>query len=168
MTEQELMESLQFVLRTIPDDDRADRVAAILDVIESSDAAAEFEATDRTVVGSSAAYAFQWEDVLNLGDIWDILKGTSAGLSPSELAKILVALVKGWAKLRSVRISLNERQFKVLRAVKQGNNTAEAIAAYTGLAVEDVTSVGAELEKLRYKQDIPILKVSGNSYSTDF
>lgn len=168
MTEQELNEALHFVLESVPAADRADYVAALLDAIERPATAGGLEAVDRTLLGSSGGYAFHWEDVLEVGDAWDALEAIRSGFSPMETAKLVVALVKGWRRLRAVRVSLTPAQFRVLRAVKRGRGTVEAIAAYTGLSAAAVTAATTELAALRYRQDIPLLTVTAAGFATEF
>jgi hypothetical protein len=83
-------------------------------------------------------------------------------------AKLLVALVKGWRRLRALRVPLTGPQFRVVWAVKKEQASAEAIAGYTGLAPAAVTAAAGELAALQYQRDIPLLPVTAAGYATEF
>src|SRR5205085_7920343 len=103
-----------------------------------------------------------------LGDAVDAAEPFLHGLAPNEGAKLVLNLVKVWARMRATRVGLTGDQFKVLRAIKKHHPTVRDIAAYTGLTEDRAAAVVRELKGLRYKEEIPLVEDQQGSLATKF
>lgn len=168
MSESDFIQAVAFILKDVDDDEqRAEYEASILDCLERSDGSSGLEALDRNLLGGGGA-AFQWEDFLDLADVWDSLELIRDSLSPSKCARLLVTLLLAWRRLRAVRIPLSKSQFLVMRAVKRGHANFADIVRYTGLGEETVRQAISELAPMRYQRDIPLIEVGPQGIVTQF
>lgn len=169
----DLSQALGFTLQDLPEADRALVVAALVDHLQHDvTASSGLEALDASIGGMLGGpvggYAYQWGDVLALGDIVATLKGASGGFAPNELALIATRMLALWKRMRAVRVSLSSEEFKVLRAIKAGRKTPEDIARYAVLSRDDAMRVIALLRTRRYKEDIALVEQDDAGFSTKF
>ena len=112
--------------------------------------------------------AFQWEDVLAIGDITDMVGDLIGGLTPLECAKMIVCMLKLLRRKCGVTVLLGQDEFKVLRAIKRGCSNIADIAEYTGLTTKCVESVVSDLQTRMYKKEIPLVVKTTAGIETDF
>jgi hypothetical protein len=110
--------------------------------------------------------------LVGLGEAIDLIQelgtGTGMGMSPPEVAAQIFRVFDFWQRLRSVRVELDESQFKVLRAIKKGHRDLNGITAYTGLTETDTRDAVSSLLRMRYKEDVPLLEQVGDMLTTQF
>ncbi len=116
--------------------------------------------------------AFLWQDILEWGDIIDLIpEFIQHGLSPTQALSIAKNVAKVWQRLRNTRVELSENEFLVLRAIKKigtrGANVEE-VTNYTGLTLEIVDETLKNLGKRFYKNEIPLVKSGQDKYYTEF
>ena len=104
-------------------------------------------------------FAFLWSDVLDIGEIVETLLKAGLGeqLFPNQLAEVAVALVKNWSRIRKVRVELNEDEFKVVLAAKQGFDSFRSIADSTKLPEPRVQEICTDLAKREYGDKINVI-----------
>lgn len=166
---QEYFDGLGLALRELPDEDRDRITAAVSDLLEAViDNEAGWQALDPKIPVSKGGTAFLWSDILGIGDAADVAGELLGDFTPLDAAKILLKMAVFWRQLRSIRVDLTREQFMVLRAVKKGNSDTKSIAGYTGLPQDTVDRVVSELQKLRYKEDIPLIETSEGGLNSKF
>lgn len=160
MKREELDRGFEFIAATT--DARMDEVQSALtvlaDAIGVGESRLEFPALDRRIIGEGG-YAFRWEDVLEIGELCEILvSGTGGILLPNQLAAVLKSLLQSWQRLRKARVELSEVEFKIIRAVSRGYRDFPAIVKLTGLSDEVVRKVVSELLTRKYGEAIPLVE----------
>jgi hypothetical protein len=133
------------------------------------DAAEEgsLKALDRSI-GVSGGAAFLWDDVLSVGDAYELLSSALDLMPPDKAAHALITLALFWRRLRGVRIFLNEDEFQVLRAVKRGATTVSSVVTRTNLTTEAASDVVERLKRLPYKEGIFLLEEDDGQLRTQF
>ncbi len=124
-------------------------------------------ALDPSVV-EKGGMVFLWDDVLSVGDAFDILDIAIDDFSPVEAARLLIRFALAWRKLRGVRVKLNELEFRVLAAVKKGANSMKELSNLTGYKCEEINSIVNELKVREYRTGIYLLEGEDGSLSTKF
>jgi len=161
---------LKLVLQDFPDRERGRLAAVVFDILTGLESGKDFEALDPNLVPKTGGYAFLWEDVIGLSDAAQLLAQSPElfALDPAALGKLAVRLAVKWGKLRQLREPLNEEEFRVLHAVRQGSTTASDIATVTGLELSQVETLCNELMSRKYGNDLPLLEVQKDLYVTAF
>lgn len=165
----EYQEGISFALKEI-DEELARRLApTLIDYIDKAGISdGRWDAISPDISLRGGGEAFQWEDVLAIGDIVDSLRSLIGGLTPLESAKMIVCLLKLLRRKRRVAIHLSGDEFRVLRAIKRGYSNIAGIVDYTGLATECIESTVNDLKSRMYKDEIPLLFETEAGIETDF
>ncbi len=122
-----------------------------------------FRAMDPILSSKGGGYAFLWHDVLDAAEICDILLAMPASRPlPNQLAAVVSALVGLWSRLRTLRVELNEDEFRVVRAVKSGRKTISGVAQVTELDLGRVDIAVKSLVQKRYAETVPVLTMAGD------
>jgi len=132
-----------------------------------AEARSGLEALDRSLDEPGGA-AFLWEDVLALGDAYDLLRSVLDDLSPERASGVLVKLVLAWRRLRQVRVALDADEFEVLLAVKRGARDTASIAANSKLSPDRVLVVVNGLKARTYKPGVPLVETDASGLLTRF
>ena len=147
--------------------DSRERLAAALVDSQSLLPQGDFRAVAPNITGSGGS-AFQWADIIGIEDITGVLGGSLAEMDPLEAAKLVLAMLGLWKRLRSMREDLNEKEYMVLRAVRGGARKVEAISSETSLGAEEVARVSNELMRRLYLDRVPLLERDSDGYFTTF
>ena len=161
-------DEIAFAMLGVADEDQRCRlVDAVLDMRGVRGTGESMQVLDPNITGGGGA-AFLWEDVVALGDAVDAAVDLLGDFSPTDGAKLLWSMVGLWRQLRKVRVELTRDEFRVLRAIKRGNRTVPAIAAYATLAPATVDDVVRRLQSRRYREEIPLVEAGQDGLSTRF
>jgi hypothetical protein len=167
MLDQEAMKrGFEVILSEYPADVQQELRSALMDGFLSAEPG--LHQLDPDLIKGGGA-AFLWEDVLDLGDMLDAVRSVESGFAPNELAILLVRLFAFWRRLRTVRVSLSEQQFRVLRAIKTGRKTIADIAAMTGIPHDRIQETLNEMRMVEYKAaTVPLVDGDDGSLATRF
>ncbi|MDX1388036.1 MAG: hypothetical protein R3344_02545 [Acidobacteriota bacterium] len=156
-------------LDSLDDDVARDVAEALRDVIAQGAPGSDddFRALDPSVLGEGGQ-AFLWEDVLTLAELADATGPLLPELDPVEAAKLLLSLATAWKRMRSVRVPLTEREYRVLKAVKRECKSVSEIADRAGIDRAKVEAAIESLRAKRYKVDTPLLDGEDGNLSTVF
>ena len=129
-----------------------------------------FPALDRKIGFEwEGGYAFLWGDIIEIGNIADALLQNGPRLSPNQLAKVVIALLHSWQKLRKVRVEIDEDEFKVMLAIKRGNKDITSIARFSELDTSRVNEIVDSLKGRQYNESLNLVEVSNSGdISTQF
>lgn len=173
MNKDEASRGIDLLLKDTGDKERELRrvFASLIQELEATSSNTDtFPALDRKVgLEWAGGYAFLWGDIIDLGNIADALLQSGPPLSPNQLAKVVIALLQSWQKLRKVRVEIDEDEFKVMLAIKRGNKDITSIARFTELNASRVNEIVNSLKCRQYNESLNLVEVSSSGdFSTQF
>jgi hypothetical protein len=171
MTEHEFEAALHFVLRDsgMTIHTQSSLAEALKDqIVVGASGELSFKVLDPNVYPwAKGGAAFLWSDVLTLGDIIDALGEHKLEdvLMPDQWSAVVRALFGralfgAWTRMRAMRVELDDKQFRVMRAVKRGHCTLAEIAKFAELSMEETHAIIDNLKGTYYRDEIPLLESS--------